>query len=207
MNLIDLITGSTGNQIATSLEEKYGVSKTQIMTLLATAAPFIVSALQKKSENPAEAEALNNALEKDHDGSILNNPQQLFERQEEGNAILNHIFGDNKQNVENQLSATTGISMEKIIPILSALAPIIMGFIGKQKQAQGVNSGGIGDLLGGLIGGKDNPLGNILGSVLGGGSQGNSGSAITDILGKVLSGNEKKDEGIGGLLGGLFGKK
>lgn len=47
MNLIDLITGSTGSQVATSLEEKYGVDKTQIMALLATATPFIVSALQK----------------------------------------------------------------------------------------------------------------------------------------------------------------
>lgn len=207
MNLIDLITGSTGEKITSQIEEKYGIDKGQIMALLATATPFVISALQKKSEQPSEAEALNNALDRDHDGSILNNPQQLFERQEEGSSILNHIFGDKKENVENQLSATTGISMEKLVPILSALAPIIMGFIGKQKQSQGVNSGGITDLLGSLISGKENPLQSILGNILGNTQKDNSGNAITDILGKVLGNNEKKNEGIGGLLGGLFGKK
>ncbi len=32
------------------------------------------------------------------------------------------------------------------------LAPIIMGYIGKEKQANGVNAGGLGDLLGGIFG-------------------------------------------------------
>lgn len=207
MNLVDLITGNIGGTVTTQIEEKYGIDKGKIMVLLATATPFIVSALQKKSENPNEAEVLNNALDRDHDGSILNNPQKLFERQEEGSSILNHIFGDKKENVENQLSATTSISMDKLVPILSALAPIIMGFIGKQKQSQAVNSGGIADLLGSLINGKDNPLGNILGNILGGTSQGNSDNAVTNVLEKVLGRNEKKADGVGSLLGKLFGKK
>ncbi|MEC5394676.1 DUF937 domain-containing protein [Bergeyella sp. RCAD1439] len=216
MNLIDLITGNTGNQVAEQAENKFGVSRNQIIALLAVAAPLIISYLRKKSQDAKEAEALNNALDKNHDGSILNNPSQALERESEGSSILDHIFGSQKAQVENSLSQETGISAGKIGPILAMLAPIIMGYIGKQKQQNNVNAGGIGDLLGNLLGGstdntQDSPLGSILGQVLGGGqSDSNSSNPLNDILGSVLGGSSSQDKqqgGLGSLLGGLFGNK
>jgi hypothetical protein len=86
MSLIDLITGNAGTQVAAQAENKFGISKNQVIALMAVAAPLVISYLRKKSqENDQEAEALNSALEKDHDGSILNNPEQAAERQQEGN--------------------------------------------------------------------------------------------------------------------------
>ena len=141
MNLIDLLTGNSSNQVAEQAENKFGISKNQIIALLAVAAPLVISYLRNKSQDANEAEALNNALDKDHDGSILDNPSQAIERESEGNSILDHIFGSNKTNVENQHSANTGISMDKIGPILAMLAPVIMGYIGKEKQQNNVGAG------------------------------------------------------------------
>ena len=219
MSLIDLITGNAGNQVATQAENKFGISKNQIIALLAVAAPLVISYLRKKSqEDPNEAEALNNALDRDHDGSILDDPSQVEARQQEGDSILDHIFGGQKATVENQLSQNTGISMDKIGPILAMLAPIIMGYIGKEKQTNGVNSGGLGDLLGGILGGAQsqvqsepsNPLNDILGSVLGGSQANNSGNPLNDILGSVLGGGNQQQQsqgGLGGLLGSILGGK
>ncbi len=220
MNLIDLITGNAGNQVASQAENKFGISKNQIIALLAVAAPLVISYLRKKSqEDPNEAEALNNALDKDHDGSILDNPAQVESRLQEGGSILDHIFGGQKAQVENQLSQNTGISLDKIGPVLAMLAPLIMGYIGKEKQSSGVNSGGgLGDLLGGILGGAQNqaqaepsnPLNDILGSVLGGGSQQSSGNPLNDILGSVLGGTNNQQQqqgGLGGLLGSILGGK
>ncbi|WP_332020493.1 DUF937 domain-containing protein [Kaistella sp.] len=200
MNLIELITGNAGNQVASQAENKFGISKNQIIALLAVAAPLVISYLRKKSqEDPNEAEALNNALDKDHDGSILDNPAQVEARVQEGGSILDHIFGGQKAQVENQLSQNTGISMDKIGPVLAMLAPLIMGYIGKEKQSSGVtSSGGLGDLLGGILGGAQNqaqaepsnPLNDILGSVLGGGQQ-----------------QQQQQGGLGGLLGSILGGK
>ena len=214
MSLIDLITGNAGQQVAQEAENNYGVSKTQIIALLAVAAPLIISYLRNKSQDANEAEALNNALDKDHDGSILNNPTSAVEREAEGNSILDHIFGGQKATVENQLSQNTGISMDKIGPILAMLAPVIIGYIGQQKQANGVNAGGLGDLLGGILGGaqqqtqqSNDPLSSILGSVLGGATQ-QSGGGLGDLLGSVLGGgNQKQSGGLGDLLGGILGGK
>ena len=214
MSLIDLITGNTGNQVAEQAENKFGISKGQIIALLAVAAPLIISYLRNKSQDANEAEALNNALDYDHVGSCLNNPTSAVEREAEGNSILDHIFGGEKATVENQLSQNTGISMDKIGPILAMLAPVIMGYIGQQKQANGINAGGLGDLLGGILGGaqqqtqqSNDPLSSILGSVLGGATQ-QSGGGLGDLLGSVLGGgNQKQSGGLGDLLGGILGGK
>ncbi|MCD1115928.1 DUF937 domain-containing protein [Chryseobacterium turcicum] len=220
MSLIDLLTGNTGNQVAEQAENKFGISKNQIIALLAVATPLVISYLRNKSQDNKEAEALNNALDKDHDGSILNDTSQLEARQNEGGSILSHVFGSEKGNVENQLSQNTGISIDKIGPILAMLAPVIMGYIGKEKQQNNVGAGGLGDLLGGILGGaqtqaqqqQSNPLNDILGSVLGGGGQSqSSGNPLNDILGSVLGGGgqqkQQQNGGLGDILGGLFGGK
>lgn len=215
MSLLDLIAGNAGNQIAQRGENKFGISKNQIIALLAVAAPLVISYLKNKTKDKAEAESLNNALDKDHDGSILNDLSQIDAREQEGSSILDHIFGSQKTQVENQLSKNTGISMDKIGPILSMLAPVIMGYIGNQKQTNDVNSGGIGDLLGGILGqaqqqaqGGNNPLSDILGQVLGSSSQNSSSNPLEDLLGGVLGSDPKENNqgGLGGLLGSILGR-
>lgn len=215
MGLLDLLTGNAGNQVAENAENKFGVSKNQIIALLAVAAPLVISYLRNKSQDSNEAESLNNALDRDHDGSILDNPSQVEERQQEGGSILDHIFGQQKNTVENSLSEQTGISMNKIGPILAMLAPLIMGYIGKEKQQSNTGAGGLGDLLGGILGGAQNqvqqqdsnPLNDILGQVLGGGQQHASNNPLNDILGQVLGGGQQQQQqgGLGGLLGSILG--
>jgi len=218
MSLIDLLTGNTGNQVAEQAENKFGIGKNQVIALLAVATPLIISYLRNKSQDAKEAEALNNALDKDHNGSILDDASQIEARQAEGGSILDHIFGGQKSTVENQLSQNTGISIDKIGPILAMLAPVVMGYIGQQKQQNNVGAGGLGDLLGGILGNasnqaqaqQSNPLNDILGSVLGGGTQSqSSGNPLNDILGSVLGGGNQQQGGggLGNILGNILGGK
>ena len=218
MSLLDLITGSTGNQVAQDAENKFGISKGQMIALAAIAVPLIIMYLKNKSEDADEAASLNKALDKDHNGSILNNPSEALEKQSEGNSILDHIFGSKKSAVESSLASQTGISMSTIGPLLATLAPIVMGYIGKQKQESGVsNGGGLSDLLGGILGKAssdaqsepNNPLNDILGGLLGGGNSQSGGNPLNDLLGGLMGGDSSKkpeEGGLGGLLGGLFGK-
>ncbi|RXM52459.1 MULTISPECIES: DUF937 domain-containing protein [unclassified Chryseobacterium] len=218
MSLLDLLTGNTSNQVAEQAENKFGINRNQVIALLAVATPLIISYLRNKSQDAKEAEALNSALEKDHNGSILNDPSQIEARQAEGGSILDHIFGGQKSTVENQLSQNTGISIDKIGPILAMLAPVVMGYIGQQKQQSNVGAGGLGDLLGGILGNASNqaqtqqssPLNDILGSVLGNGGQAqSSGNPLNDILGSVLGGGGNQQQqggGLGSILGNIFGK-
>lgn len=210
MNLIELITGSTGQAVAQEVENKHGVSKGQILSLLGTAAPMIVSQLSQKSQSTEEAEALNQTLSKNHDGSILSNPAQVLEREEEGQSILSHIFGDNKGQIEEQLAEKTGISSEKIGPVLASLAPVVMGFIGKQKnENESETGGGISDFLTNLLpqDGNGSSVGDMLTGVLGKVTSGESG--IGEMIGEVLGGDNadpKKESPIKRIFSSLFGK-
>jgi hypothetical protein len=85
-------------------------------------------------------------------------------------------------------------------------------------------SGGLDDVLGGLLGGSGGGLGDILGGLLGGSSGGSSGGGLGDILGGLLGGSDSGNAkatpqsgattssasggdsggGIGDLLGGLL---
>lgn len=216
MSLLDMITGGAGNQVAQEGANRFGVSQGQILALLAVAAPMMISYMKKKADNdPSHAEKLDATLTKHHDGSILNNPSQAIERQQEGNSILDHIFGGQRNQIENNLSQSTGIGMDKIGPLLGMLAPVVMGYIGSKRNPT-TGGGGIGDLLGSILGNASqdiqakptNPLNDILGGILSGG-QSQGSNPMADILGG-LTGNTQSQQTqqnsgiLGNLLNGLL---
>ena len=85
--------------------------------------------------------------------------------------------------------------------LLQMAAPVVMAYLGKQKQQQNVTDGnGIGDLLGGLLGGGAQKEQSLITKIL---DANGDGSVIDDLIG-MASGSKKG--GIGGMLGGLFGK-
>jgi hypothetical protein len=61
------------------------------------------------------------------------------------------------------------------------LAPIVMGYLGRQKQQQGVGADGLGGILGGLLGGAQ--PGYSTGAAAGGGllDRDGDGSSMDDI--------------------------
>ena len=68
----------------------------------------------------------------------------------------------------------------QVAQILMMLAPIVMAYLGRQKQEQGVGADGLGGLIGGLLGGgqSGNSMGDIASSVL---DRDHDGSSLDDI--------------------------
>ncbi|MNF01938.1 hypothetical protein D3C80_2010130 [compost metagenome] len=64
------------------------------------------------------------------------------------------------------------------------LAPIVMGYLSKQKQQNNVsNSGGLGDLIGGLTGGGQGTKGALIDMVSGFLDKNKDGNMLDDIMG------------------------
>lgn len=206
--ILDLIHSDLGKQIIGNITEKTGVNAAQATAVVTNGLPEILGKMQQNAAT-GDSGLMGALLGGKHDGSILDNIGGFLNGGDfsDGKKILGHVLGGDQDNMIQGLSSKTGVDSSIISKILPMLAPIVMGYLGKQVQNKGVqSSGGLGDLLGGLLGGTNQTGGSsVLTSVLD--QNGDGKLDISDAM-SALSGNKKKSGGLlGGLLGGLFGKK
>lgn len=196
MDFTNLIQGAIGQQVVGSAAKQLGINESQAQTAVAAAVPFLLSALNKNAQNGG-AEGISNALNQ-HDGSILDNLSVFLGQggnQQDGLGILGHVLGNKQQNVESAISQQSGLNIQQVTQILALVAPIVMGYLGKQKQSNELDSNGITGLLGSLVGGASTQA-NQSGINLGG-------------FEKLLDQDGDGKLGLGdamGLLGGFFKK-
>ena len=88
--------------------------------------------------------------------------------------------------------------------MLKIAAPIIMGFLGRQRAQNDISSGAdLNTLLGSLLGGQPRQNQDLITSLI---DSDGDGSVLDDVSDIVLGSSSGKQGGLGGLLGGLFGK-
>ena len=209
--ILDLLNSDLGKTIINGVAGQTGQDTSKTSGLLTMAMPVLMQAMKNNASTPQGAEGLLNALKNKHDGSILDNLGGLFSGGvdsnvvDDGGKILGHVLGNKQRNVEMALSQKSGIDAGSVANILKVAAPILMGVLGKQASQSNVSSpDALGGLLGGLIkGNSPQQEQSFLESIL---DADGDGSVIDDVAGMVLGGSSKKG-GLGGLLGGLFGRK
>ena len=201
-----------GKQLISGVAGQTVQSEDKTAGVLSMALPLLMGAMKRNTSTPGGAQGLMNALSSKHDGSILDNLGGLFSGgvdqnvMDDGAGILGHILGSKQPQVENALSTKSGLDAGSISQILRVAAPILLGFLGKQTRQQNVSSpDGLNGLLGGLMGGGNaaNQQQSLIETFL---DSDGDGSVLDDLAGMVLNSGGQKKGGLGGLLGGLFGK-
>ncbi len=183
-----------------AMANKIGADKNQTAKALEGAVPTLLGAMSNNTSSESGASGLLGALDRDHDGSILDDVMGFIGGGDDskGAGILSHVLGSKQPAVESGLSQKTGLNSSQIGNLLKMVAPLIMGYLGKQKKEQGsgFDLGGIAGMLGGMAQTSDKNTGLDLGDILNvvGGLSGNN------------SGNSQSGGGIGGMLGKLFGR-
>ena len=187
-SLQDLLGQEQGTQAVEQISQNVGADSSLVNSAIQLALPAHINGLANNASTPEGAESLNTALDNDHSGGgVLDNIGGLAgmifgggqaappPRQADAGGILGHILGANQGAVAQDVSNQTGLGMGQVAQILMFLAPIVMGYLGKQKQQQGVGADGLGGLLGGLLGGAAQPA-----------QQQSSGNAILDMASNML---------------------
>jgi hypothetical protein len=212
-SILDLLNSDMGKTLIEGTSKQLGQDKNKTSTALSAALPLILGAMKNNAKTPEGASGLLNALGNDkHSGSILDNLGSILgggsiddNVLKDGAGILGHVFGGREQNVANAVSKSSGLDAGSAMNILKVAAPFIMGYLGKEKRQKNVsNESGIGDLLGGLLGNESQQQQSMVERLL---DADGDGSIIDDVAGMILGSGGKKKGGLGGLLGGLFGKK
>ena len=208
--ILDLLNSDLGKTIISGVSGQTGQPQEKTQDLLTMAMPVLMQAMRRNVSTPEGAEGLLGALNNKHDGSILDNLGGLFSGgvdnsvMEDGGKILGHVLGAKQQGVQQVIGQKAGLDAGTVGNILKVAAPLLMGVLGKQANQNNVSSqSDISGLLGGLLGGSSTQNEqSFLEKIL---DADGDGSVIDDVAGMVLGGSNKKG-GLGGLLGGLFGK-
>lgn len=164
-----------------AISQKTNASPDKAKSAMAAAIPILMNALARNSSSPEGAQSLQNAIKRDHDGSLLDNLGGFLNNPESANGagILKHVLGSKRQNVEQYISKDSGLSGDSVSKILEMAAPLVMGYLGKKS------GGGDGNVLGNVINSylntekKQAPKSqSVINQIL---DQNNDGSIIDDI--------------------------
>lgn len=208
--ILDLLNSDMGKTIINGVAGQTKQSEDKTSQVLTMALPVLMQAMRRNAATPQGAEGLLGALNSKQEGNILDNLGGLFsggvnaDVLTDGSKILGHVLGGKQQHVENAIGARAGVDAESVANILKVAAPLLMGMLAKQTKEKSVSSpSGLEGMLGGLLSGSSSKNEqSFLESIL---DADGDGSIIDDVAGMILGGSKKKG-GLGGLLGGLFGK-
>ncbi|MDD2811888.1 MAG: DUF937 domain-containing protein [Bacteroidales bacterium] len=150
-NVLGALLSKLDDNALQAISRKANATPQQAQGALASAIPVLMNALAKNSSTPEGADALQRAVAKDHDGSLLDNLGSFLDNpaMANGSGILKHVLGDKQKSVAQYVSKNSGVSGSSASSILEIAAPLVMGYLG--KNSSGGSGGMIGDLLNSFV--------------------------------------------------------
>jgi hypothetical protein len=197
-SIFDLLMDQLGGDTVGQISRAVGAREEDTQKALPDLLGVLTGALSRNSASSDGAQALAAALDKDHDGNVLDNIPDYIDNYKNGpgEGILRHVLGANRSAMEQNLSQKSGMDAGTIGNLLTMLAPLLMGALGKSKRQGGLDVGA----LAGLLGAERSRAEQAAPA---------SAGLLTQLLDADGDGQIADDVGkIGvGLLGKLFGKR
>jgi hypothetical protein len=150
-DLLGSLMGQLGGGGIEQIGRSVGLDSGDVSKVLAGAMPAILTGLTRNSSSPDGAAGLLGALDRDHDGSVLDDVMGYLGgggNLGAGAGILGHVLGGRQANVESAISKSSGVDMASVGKILAMVAPLLMGALGKAKRDQGLDASGLAAALG-----------------------------------------------------------
>ena len=150
MGMIDELMGAMGGEGLGALGGLLGgADEDATKGVLGAALPAIIGAMANNASKPGGADSLLGALQKDHDGSILDNLGGFLGQPNtaDGDGILGHVFGNSRPQVEQNIAQKSGLDLGTVMKFLPVIAPILMGFLGKMTRQNNLDAGALTNSL------------------------------------------------------------
>lgn len=159
MNLLSLIENQLTPHTINPISNALGESPEATKTALGTAAPGILgSLLGKVNASPnGSADLLNMLKQGNSQGAWSDNLSNIAQGMGGGTpspnqqSLLGSLFGSKLGPVSDFISGHAGVRPGSAMSLLGMAAPLVMGTLGKHVASQGLNAGGLSQLLGSQI--------------------------------------------------------
>jgi OmpA-OmpF porin, OOP family len=153
-SLLDAVTGCLTPDVVHSASTLVGEQEASTRQTLNSAVPSVLSGLTNLVSSPNGANSLAGLIRDGGFGAAADNPQSLFSggaatnnMLSTGSQLLGTIFGGRGAAVGDLLAKSGGVSPASATKLLSLTAPLVLGVLGKQAAAQGLNSSGLASAL------------------------------------------------------------
>lgn len=210
---MQMLQAQLSEPVIGQISRQIGATEQQTATASNGIFTALLGGLAQNTSNKDGLSSLVAALDRDHDGSALDDlagfvggmlSGSIAGRNANGNGILGHILGDRQASVAQNIGEKTGLSSDQVAKLMPILAPIAMSLLARmlkkspqEATAPTPGTGGMGELARILMGSAQHAqkgdFGDLLSGVLGGlpgqgGSQpANSGGSIfANILRRVF---------------------
>lgn len=182
-SMTDILLDRLGDGGVEALSRSLGSNPQATKTAAAAALPMLFAALAKNARSDDGAAALAGALERDHDGSVLEAVQDGFsdDLRKDGDGILKHVLGARRGMAEAGIAKASGLDSDQASAMLATLAPLVMGTLGQAKRTRNLDTRGVTEMLRG----EDGPARDKLGGLAGLLDRDGDGSVADDILGGI----------------------
>lgn len=152
-NLISSIAQVLSSSLITRIASSVGLEKAQVDKAMQAGIPGLLAALMSVISKPGGASALTGAVTQQQPdllsniGKILGGPAQ--DRViEGGNSTLNSLLGGSTASLlTNAVGQYAGVGGNLAQSLMGLLTPVVMGVLGQQKRANGLDEAGLADLL------------------------------------------------------------
>ena len=150
-SILDMLGQQMGGNTVHQIGKQLGVDDQRASAAIAAALPLLLGALARNASKPDGAQALSGALARDHDGSILDDLSGFLPNASNGPgaSILRHVLGDRQNTVQTNLGRATGLDSAKAAMLLAALAPVVLGALGRMQRQKNLTAGTLASTLDG----------------------------------------------------------
>jgi hypothetical protein len=145
--LVDGVMKQLGSGGVAQIAKSLGADESAVGSAVAAAIPAILAGMANNARQPQGAEDLHSALN-DHSPSIFDHLGSLLGGSDDGAKILGHVLGGRQPSVEQNIAGQSGLNLDVIMKLLPILAPLVMGYLSREKQSRDLDPGGLGSILG-----------------------------------------------------------
>ena len=196
MNLLALLKDYLTPEMISKAANLVGEDHASTTTAMSGILPAVLGSVVGKASTADGASSIMSMITNGgHDGSMINNLGGLLGGNSGtdsllsgGKGILSSLLGDKVEGIANVIGNFAGIKSGSASSLMSMVAPIVMGLIGKQVNSQGLNASGLMGLLSSqkdhITNAMPTGLGDKLGGLLGMGSMfGGTSSTVSSMSG------------------------
>jgi hypothetical protein len=154
--VLDSVLNELSQDQKAQLSQQLGVKTDDLERGMEAAVPVIIGGMERTSQDPAKAAALERAVQQQGIGSLEDILGGVLSAAAKGGApgagtpggdILNDIFGNKRANVEQKLGKSAGIDPNVMAQLIKVLGPLVLSALAKQQTTKGSKAPDLGSVL------------------------------------------------------------